>query len=237
MSVNDPYDSSDNPQFADRVYWGKALVEAKYVVLVKGVGKIDFDPTTNKVEERRTGIDITIDLLPDMGLTFPTVERNYLAESKLWAGTVLPTIKALGISMRELNDKYVKVALKSTGRTFQGRDGSEKEETVILFEKLFADENACRADYQFSHGSLDESAAAPDAQPVPVSTPVPENAKEKETAAKFLKVIVENAARGQTDISAIQTKVATMIASMPLVSKYFTQNSIETINEIAAHVF
>lgn len=229
MSTNDPYDSSDNPQTNfDRAYWGKALVEAKYVVLIKGTGKVDFDPATHKPEERRTGIDITIDLLADMGLTFPAVERNYLAESKLWAGTVLPTIKALGISMRELNGKYVKVSLKSTGRTFTGRDGSEKEETTILFEKLFADEEACRQDYFFGKGEETPVAAEPAATPASI----PVNEKEKETARKFLKVLVENAARGQDDILVVQAKVGQGIAMMPLVNKYFTDGSSEVLAEI-----
>jgi len=133
--------------------------------------------------------------------------------------------------MRELNDKYVKVSLKSTGRTFTGRDGTEKEETTILFEKLFADENACRADYLASKGDSSEPA------PVTESAPVNGNgSKEKETAGKFLKVIVENAARGEKDLDTIRARVSQQIANMAPIAKFFTVDSPEVMTLVMDHI-
>jgi hypothetical protein len=85
----------------------------------------------------------------------------------------------------------------------------------------------------------------PAGQPISSSQPVPEvdqapaqpangngSSKEKETALKFLKVIVENSSRGQTDPTVITNTVGANIANMPMVSKYFTADSPETMNLI-----
>lgn len=64
----------------------------------------------------------------------------------------------------------------------------------------------------------------------------PANNTERETALKFLRVIVENAARGQSDLTVVRNTVAAQIATMPLVSKYFTVDSPETMNLIAISI-
>lgn len=215
----DPYESADNPKSSfTNEYWGQVSAKLYPVVLVKDIGKVDFDPRQHKIEQRRTAIDIEITLLPEMDLQFP-ISRNYIAESKEWSKYCLDSLKALGISARELNGKFVKARLVETGETYTNNRGEVKTKTALVFEKVFVDAVSCAADY---------NGVSPTATPAPI--PTSNGNKERETALKFLRVVVENACKGESDVTKIQKKVSTQIAGMPVVNKYFTGDSSETLN-------
>jgi len=233
----DPWDTAEQarePQFSN-IIWGKCEARSWWCVLEKGVGKVEFDPQMHNPDLRRTAIDIIIRPLAEMGLTFD-LTRNMIAESREWAGIVLPSIRDLGISPKQLNGSWVKVqTVTLTDKagnpvTYTDGNGVIKEKTTLKFLAIFEDENACRADYLANSGKAHQ-------QDTQYSGAANGNgsgtAKERETALKFLKVYVENACRGQRDLDVIRKTLALNIAQQPLISKYFTVDSPEVIEMIA----
>lgn len=233
----DPWDSAEHaqePQFSN-IIWGQCEAKSWWCVLEKGVGKVKFDPQMHNPDLRRTAIDITIRPLVEMGLTFD-LARNMIAESYEWAGVVLPSIRDLGISSKQLNGSWVKVqtvTLTDKGGnaiTYTDKNGTVKEKTTLKFLGIFKDEAECRADY------LANSGKAPKQNTEYAEKNGNGNGngnKERETALKFLKVYVENACRGQNDLQAIRASLASQIASQPLISNFFTVDSPEVVQMIA----
>jgi hypothetical protein len=232
----DPWDIAEQakePQFSN-VIWGQCEAKSWWCVLEKGVGKVEFDPQMHSPDLRRTAIDIIIHPLADMGLNFD-LARNMIAESREWAGIVLPSIRDMGISPKQLNGSWVKVqTVTLTDKagnpvTYTDGNGIVKEKTTIKFLAIFKDEAECRADYLANSGKAHQ-------QTQYAGGGGNENGngnKERETALKFLKVYVENACRGQTDLNVIRNTLALNIAQQSLIAKYFTVDSPEVVEMIA----
>lgn len=228
----DPWDSAEQakePSYSN-IVWGQCEAKSWWCVLEKGVGKVEFDPQMHSPDQRRTAIDIIIRPLAEMGLTFD-LTRNMIAESREWAGIVLPSIRELGISAKKLDGAWVKVqtvpVTDKAGNviTYTDINGIVKEKTTLKFLAIFEGEEDCRSDYLANkNGNISTS-----------SIPAQQNGngdKERETALAFLKVFVENACRGQTDLNVIRETLALNIARQPLISKYFTIDSPETVQLI-----
>jgi len=235
----DPWDAAEQakePQFSN-IIWGQCEASSWFCVLEKGVGKVAFDPQMHNLDLRRTAIDIIIHPLADMGLTFD-LARNMIAESYEWAGVVLPSIRDLGISPKQLNGSWIKVQTvpltDKSGNvvTYTDKNGTVKEKTTLKFLAIFKDDAECRADYLANSGKAPQQ----DTQYAKSNGNGNGNGngnKERETAFKFLKVYVENACRGQSDLNVIRQTLALNIAQQPLISKYFTVDSSEVVEMIA----
>lgn len=233
----DPWDTAEQarePQFSN-IIWGQCEAKSWWCVLEKGVGKVEFDPQMHNPDLRRTAIDIIVHPLTEMNLSFDIV-RNMIAESREWAGIVLPSIRDLGISPKQLNGSWVKVqTVPLTDRsgqvvTYTDSNGVVKEKTTIKFLAVFPNEDSCRADYLANSGKSTRQ----DTQYAEAGNGSGGNGnKERETALKFLKVYVENAMRSEPDIVAARNKLASMIAQQPLISKYFTVDSPEVLDMMA----
>lgn len=236
--IQDPWESAENakePQFSNEI-WGQVEAKSWFCVLEKGVGKVAFDPQVHSPDQRRTAIDIIIHPLADMGLNFD-LARNMIAESREWAGIVLPSIRDMGISPKQLNGAWVKVqTVPLTDKagnpvTYTDSNGVVKEKTAIKFLKLFANEEACRADY------LENSGKTAQGDPVKNGNGNGNSDnKERQTALAFLKAYVQNACRGQHDLDAVRATLATKIAEQPLIGKYFTIDSPETVALITEYM-
>lgn len=226
MAQYDPYEAASNPQMPAQGVYGQAHVFCEPVVLISGQGKVAFNPQAHKVEDRRTSVNITIDPMPGSNAKWPT-KRNMLVESAEWAKTVWPSLRVLGLtSVRQLDGAWVKAELVSTGRSYTDKNGASKEATTLKFMAIYADEAACVA----AHGG--GGAAIPDiaddgAMPwangqtqAQAQAAAAQGNPEKATALEFVKVLVKSTG-GDRD------KLATQIATMPLVSKYFTVTSPE----------
>lgn len=232
----DPWDSAENakePQFSNEI-WGQVEAKSWFCILEKSIGKVEFDPQVHSPDQRRTAIDIIIHPLPDMNLQFD-LARNMIAESRGWASFVLPSIRDMGISPKQLNGAWVKVKtvplIDKLGNvvTYTDSNGVVKEKTTIKFLKLFRDEAECRRDYEENSGK------APQGAPVNGNGNNGGN-KERETALAFLKVYVQNACREQHDLNVIRETLALNIAQQPLISKYFTADSPETVALITEYM-
>jgi hypothetical protein len=231
----DPWESANEakpPQFSNEV-WGQVEARSWYCVLEKGTGKVEFNPDLHSPDQRRTAIEIVVHPLPDMGLTFD-ITRSMIAESHEWASIVLPSIRDLGLHPRALNGQWVKVAnvtltdRKGAPVTYTDSNGIEKERKTIKFLKLFSSEDECRADYLASSG---KHSAVNTQQNEKMDSNSGD--KERQTALSFLRVFVQNACRGQSDIDAIRKLLASQLATQPLISKFFTVDSPETVELIA----
>lgn len=231
----DPWDVANEakePQYSN-IIWGQCEARSWFCILEKGIGKVEYDPQKHSLDRMRTAIDITVHPLAEMGLIFD-LTRNMLAESREWAGIVLPSIRDIGISPKQLNGSWVKVQTvpltDKSGNvvTYTDANGAVKEKTTLKFLAVFENEDACRADYLANSGKSPQ----PDTQYAGSNG---SDNKERETALAFLKVYVQNACRGQNDIEVIRKTLALNIEQQPLISKYFTVDSPETVQLITEY--
>jgi hypothetical protein len=245
----DPLDVLDNPELRSPEFFGQMSLQTWFCVLEKGIGKRDFDPNKDGLDARRTAVKLMLVPLPEHNSKYD-VMRELIVESKEWAGLVLPSIKALGISARELEGKWLKVGFQPTGRTYTKADQQTgetvtKDATTFKFLALYPNEEACRAAYLTERGSHPVNgngnghAGSQTAAPAPAQTTAPAQGgngnggavdAERTTALKFVKVLI-NQTGGDAD--ALSAKMA----SMPMIAKHFTVHSPEVVNLIGEYEF
>ena len=230
-NFDDPWEFAEQakePHYSN-IIWGKCEAKSWWCILEKGTGRVEFDPQIHSQDQKRAAIDIIIRPLSEMNMTFDVI-RRMIAESREWASFTLPSIRDLEISPKQLNGLWVKVQTvpltdkAGNAITYTNEDGVIKEKTALKFLAIFKDEEECRADYIANGGQAQPKTAQ--------STSNTNGNKERETALAFLKVYVENACRGQHDLNVIRETLALNIAQQPLISKYFTVDSQETVKLI-----
>lgn len=235
----DPFDSATNAKTPSYDLFGKVEINAWACALEKGNGKVAFDPN-NPNHKRYTAIDIFIQALPEIDVKYPRQwEEHFLAEFGDWPRIVLPSIRAalptMG-SVRELNGKYARIARVPNGKKFDKKDrqtgqptGEKADELTYKFVEFYDTEDACRA------AALAANAFDPNRVNTPAAVPAtdPSDA-EKNTALAFLKVIVQNAAKGKLPDEA-KLAVTQALTQYPTVSKFFTVDSPETV-DLITHV-
>lgn len=218
----DPFDSATEARIPSAAFYCQVQCDAWFCVLVKGQGKVVFDPAQHPVEQRRTALNISLAPIAEQQVQFPLV-REMIAESVEWAKIVWPSAKALGInSARELDGKWARVEIVPTGRKYKNQAGEDKDATTFKFAALYPDEAAARAAYA-AGGQPDGATPAAAAAPANGSS----NAKERETAYAFLKVLVP---QWGADLD----KVAAGIAANPVIARHFSIQSPEVIELVAA---
>lgn len=212
---NDPMETASNATLAPRTFYGVVDVDAYFCVLVKGTGKVLWDADQHSIDERRTNVEITVTPIAESGRPDP-MKREMIAESREWVQITWASLKALGVtSIRDLKGKYAKVQFTPTGRKWTTREGEEREATTFKFLGVYETEDECRAAWAADNGGSNATAEAAD---VPAAT----HGAERATAFEFLKVLVNT---HKNDKAAL----ATTIASIPQISKWFTVDSPETV--------
>jgi hypothetical protein len=74
------------------------------------------------------------------------IERDFIVEKDHeWLKIAIPSLKGLNGDLRSLNGQFVKIKLVPTGSKFIGRDGEEKEKTVIQFMAFYPDRESALA--------------------------------------------------------------------------------------------
>ena len=219
----DPFESAANPEVPVPEYYGQALTDAFYCVLQRGVGKMPFDATQHRVEDRRTAVKISIIPIPEQNAR--DVTREYIAEFGAWVKITLPSIKAIGLEPKTLNNAWVRAALVPEGKTYTDKAGEIKESLTLKFLAAYPDEAACRAAYLAArNGSAAET---------PAETPQPASNgddKERTTALEFVKALIK-----QTNGD--EAALATRIASLAPVAKHFNVQSPEVRALLDAYQF
>ncbi len=240
--ASDPFESADKaqPRTGGRHYFGSVLVDAWYAVLVKGEGKVVFDPAKHNADQRVTALEITLTPLPRDGVVeYQQIRRELIAESAEWAKTIKPSLEKLGLTLKAVNNKWAHVEMVDTGRRYRNKAGEEKVATTFKFLAVYDSEADCRAACDAFY-STRSGTAQPPQQPQDVQTAAPTapNGAERQMAAKFLPALFKTAAEaaktaGKPD--EVMTFFATEIAKNGLTRKYFTLDSQEVIDVAMAN--
>jgi len=172
-ATNDPYESANEATVRPRDYYGQLHIDAWFCILVKGTGKVLFDPQAHNVDQRCTAIAMSMIPLSDMNITFK-LEREMIAEGREWAGIVLPSIKAAGVaSVKSASGKFAKLQQVPTGRKYRANSGEEREATTFKVLAIYESEEACRQAYYADTGKALETSS----EPIPgFDTPAPNEA-------------------------------------------------------------
>lgn len=208
--LNEAMNPDYNP--GPRSVFGQINSDVWACALVKGQGKVPFDPVIHGAEERQVAIDIRITPLASAPRN-EIIKREMIANSAEWAKTVLPSIKALGRDLAGLENAWVRAELVPT-RTYTARDGSQKQATTFKFIEIYADEAACEAAaaalFRRASGPADGMASQSTSnQPQPAV-----GGMSRETAYTFLKMMW---AQSTGDPNVFVQK----IAANPAVSAHF----------------
>lgn len=209
----DPFDAATEAGERQPTYFGKMDCTASFVALIKGQGKVAWNEAMGQ-EQRRTEVALRLDPIDAMNLT-RAVERNVIAESREWTGIVWASLRDLGVrNAREINGKYAKVELVKSGRSWTNKDGATVEGTTLKFLALYNSKAECEAAWESENGGT-----VAHSQP---ATNGNGNGADpgRETALQFLPALVKGA-NGDRQV------LAQTIASMPMISKYFTIDSAE----------
>lgn len=240
-----PFDVAMNPPKLPNEWYGQMSVNAWFCALVKGTGKVAWDPNvtdpnTGQPMRRYTCIELKLTPMTDQADLNP-VERNMLAEFGEWTDIVLPSLKDLGItSLQALNNAWVRAEMVPTGRTYTNSNGETRDATTFKFLSVYAGEEACRNAYIAARGSGPAYASSPSATNTMNTAPTNGNGngnREREVAEEFLKPYVQNAWRKSGgDLDKARGELAQMIAGQALLAKYFTVDSPEVMDLLAAEV-
>ena len=226
---DNPLDSAENPEISLPEYYGQAMLDAYYCILVKGVGKQPFDETQHRLEDRRTAIKLGILPIAEQNVT-KDIFKEYIAEFGAWARYTLPSIKAVGLALASVNGAWVRMGYVKDGTTYQNRNGEPVDSLTLKLLEVYASEDACRAAYLNRTVTSGQEPAQP-TQAAPVNgNGNGANPKEKETALQFVKVLI-----GQ--VAGDEGLLAARIANMPQLSKHFTIQSPEVRAALDAYAF
>lgn len=163
MSEQNPLDVANEATLAPQTYFGQILLDAWFCALVKGVGKVPYDPQQH--DKRFTAIKLTLAPFAGSKATY-SIEREYVAEFKEWAGTVLPSIHSVGLTPTGINKRWVRVEMVKTG-TYQ-KNGETKDLTSPKIIAVFDSEEACA---QAANSFFTRSSSEPIEDPFPAEMP------------------------------------------------------------------
>lgn len=204
--------------------WGQAFVAVWKAALVKGEGKVPFDPTAHK--SMVYAIDLSI--VPISEQTARVAERNLIQNSKEWE-MIQKSIKDLGAAPSEIDQKYVRIAFEPTGETYTNSNGETKNKTFIKFLKVFKNEAECIADYgATTMGDVpvtvtDNNASVPAA-----------GAKEFEAAKKLLEASLRGVVKVVSTPEEAKALVLVKIKASPVMARFFNADSPELDDMVAA---
>lgn len=219
--MDDPFDAATNAKLRPREYYGQLGVDAYFAKLVKGTGKVPWDPQADSVDNRVTAVNISLIPAPACGLSFK-LERSMIAESVEWAKIVWPSLRAQGVqSAKSADGIWVKLVQESTGRKYRTKAGEEREATTFKILAVYPDQAACEAAYFATQGVEDLAAA----EAVAAAQPAVDT-RAKETAKQF---IIALAKQHHGDLNAIK-KAVSMI---PMITAAFDPESTEFVEIVA----
>lgn len=231
MSItNDPFEAADKAGEGRNTYYGKADVTASFVTLKKGVGKQPFNEQYDDVRDRRTEVKIVVNPIDAMNLSI-LLQRDLIAESAEWSRYTWASLRdKCGLkSVRDLNGKWCKLTLQSTGETYTTKRGETQERKAFVFEAVYNTAAEAEAAYYADTGGQPQHENSP-AMSVDMGHGAGSNGNganaERETALQFLKVLVK---QSNGDMG----KLAGSIAQMPIIAKYFTADSPEVVEMFA----
>jgi hypothetical protein len=199
---DDPYAVAQETAERPPEFYGELSVECWFCALIKGQGKVPYDPTIH--DRRSTAIDIAVVPLAEHNMT-NTFERQTLDWARDWARITWPSLKVLGVtSLRDIKSgKWCKFTWTGTGEKYRvkdedGNEGEERERTGFKFLALYDSEDECRAAYYADTGKTppDNEGVSDipgfESKPQPTqAAPDNGNGKARETAIQFIKAFAK----------------------------------------------
>lgn len=171
--LDDMVERPVTPQ-ADGTFFGEVVtLDASAWKLVKGRGRILFDPTHDDPADRVRGITIVIQCERKDGSTFTidTGRQPLLEIDVAWHKHLLPSIKKTGVALSTLLGKYVQVKRVPTGETYVNKaSGETKQKTALEFVAAYPDLEALQAARTAHYGGA-RSSSVPASRAAAVQPP------------------------------------------------------------------
>lgn len=199
--------------------WGQCFFSAWKAALVKGVGKVPFDPTNPEHKNMVYAIDLSV--VPILEQNAKLAERKLIQNSKEWELTQ-KSIKDLGVNPSATDQRYVKITFEPTGETYTNKEGDVKNKTYVKFAKIFATEAECIADY----GATNMGDTAPAEPETAGGLPAAGN-KEFEAAKKLLEATIRSVLKVVSSADEAKALALVKIKASPVMSRFFDDNSME----------
>lgn len=240
--VHDPFAEAMDPKQPPQTVFGQILLDLYFCALIKGQGKVAFDPTQHNARQRRTCIKLDIVPLPETGRQWD-ISREFIAEirSDGWLQVTLPSLREAGVAdLKAMNEQYVKAELVTYG-SYTKKDGSEGDLSAPKILAVYADRESCLKAWEteepesaakgdipgFGDESIDEindTLYGPESNGKP-----PVNEGQRKVALNFLPGIVKGCRTGNgMDLEMLQQK----LKETPLIKDHFTMESPEVLEAI-----
>jgi len=245
--MSDIFDQADNavetkPEFST---WGQVAASFYEAIWAKGQPAPErFDASVHSPADKFIRAEIMIIPLDEMNAKFPAEFKGNVTgwNNRDWAAVILPSIKALNLSVRDIADKWVKVTKKPNGKFYEKKKdgvktGEKAELTDFLFVKLFASQDECLADFLATKAGEPVTQASADAFPVDVPVQAVTAAPAQPGDAileKFLKAIIDGAAKNSKDLATVTEAVRVQLAGNPMLGKKFNVDMPEVLTLIMA---
>lgn len=211
-------------QYSNDVY-GQIEIDAWFVVLQKGAGKVPYDEGVHPAGQRRTAIRVNI---TDIGGNNYT--REFIGEigTDGWLKKTKPSLDALGVTdLRAFSGAWVHAVMEPFGE-YTDSSGNKKQRTAPVVKQIFRTQADCEAAAQ---GNTDDAQMDWTAPAANGNGAAPANDGEKAIALAFLPAIVKGCVRGNgVDAAALDAA----IKGNPILAKHFTMASPEVAQAMAA---
>jgi hypothetical protein len=228
----DLLDELDNPtpNVKEYHFWGQPALEVFEGCWMKGAKEpIRYDPQLHSW--KKNFVQIVIFPLPETNSQYNTTITLAMGDPE-YIEVTMPSIKALGISPRDLPKYFVHGVQRPTGK-FRKKDGKEIRDNLFL--ELFNSQDECAAAYlAFKAGTpssplSDADFPALDPAPAPVAAPT---APGNDILLKFARALVTAAAKDTKDLTAVTEKVRLQLDANPMMRGKFTADSPEVLTMI-----
>lgn len=227
-------DAWDQKHESERFY-GQVSVDGYPCALIKGQGKVPWDPAIHRGRRKSYAIDFTV---AHVDPTWPLIQRttvnftrNFNEVTRPSIETLLPTIaKIKGLVEGQFPPLVGLDGLWVSG-TLELKPDNKKGETFTCcrFDGVFPDEAACRAAYEADTGAEADGSPVADL-PFEPEPPKPKADPIRATLAAFLPNLWEQAqeAAGPSGSDA-NLEMARLLKASPLLGQHFDVDSPEVV--------
>jgi hypothetical protein len=238
--MTSPFEAAMNPnnnkpsELAKHKFGYVFHVDARFVALVPGQGRVAFDERVHDIKKRSVETTIQVEHKKSDGSTYP-VKQTELDWSKQWAVT-RDSLIALNLkNASDLKNRYVEYEWVGIGEFYKVNDGTQRERQGMRFIRVFNNREECEAaerEFYSPKSPATAPAVAPDVQAffnereakAAVAAPVVADVNDAQRAmmATFLPPLWQKASFKADVFHAL-------IAANPVLAATFNANSPEVV--------
>jgi len=185
----DPYDAAMKGESPDpQRFWGQLAVECYKCALIKGQGRVPYDPAVHRGRKAHWSIEFTI---AHVDPTMPLIEHKTVQWSPDFVKKTQPSVQALlpdlaalkGLKVGQFRPLWELKGMWVSGQLVPQPEPQERFDCMV-FDAIYADEDTCRAAYEANSGQeIGDPTAGLPFEPEESS---PESNPEREALAAFL---------------------------------------------------